>query len=87
MESWLAGRPVLVHALCAVTRGHAQRSEGGLWFDTYESFVDAINYLQQDPARSTQMGQNGRDYVMRNYTWDAILDRFEAAINDWNADS
>ncbi len=84
MESWLAGRPVLVHEDCAVTRGHVQRSKGGLWFRTYEEFAEAVNWLRSNPEKAARMGENGRRYVLSNYTWERVLDRFERLILEWN---
>lgn len=83
MESWLAGRPVLVHEDCPVTRGHVQRSKGGLWFRTYEDFAGALDWLLEHPDLAARMGENGRRYVLANYTWEAVLDRFEALIRQW----
>ncbi|RME35160.1 MAG: glycosyltransferase [Thermoflexia bacterium] len=83
MESWLAGRPVLVHEDCAVTRGHVQRSRGGLWFGTYEEFAEALDWLVENPDLAARMGENGRRYVLANFTWEAILNRFENLIRRW----
>jgi glycosyltransferase involved in cell wall biosynthesis len=83
MESWLATRPVLVHSACAVTRGHVQRSRGGLWFQTYEEFASAVEWLQTNPVPATRMGENGRRYVLSNYTWDIVVPRFEHMIRSW----
>lgn len=83
MESWLAGRPVLVHGDCPVTRGHVQRSKGGLWFRTYEEFAGALDWLLEHPDLAARMGENGKRYVLANYTWEAVLDRFERLIRQW----
>ncbi|MDW8064562.1 MAG: glycosyltransferase family 4 protein [Anaerolineae bacterium] len=83
MESWLAGRPVLVHEDCPVTRGHVQRSKGGLWFRTYEEFAGAINWFLEHPDLAARMGENGRRYVLANYTWGSVLDRFERIVRAW----
>jgi glycosyltransferase involved in cell wall biosynthesis len=83
MESWLAGRPALVHEQCQVTRAHVRRSQGGLCFDNYEAFVAAVEWLQSNPALAARMGSNGREYVQRNYTWPAIADRFERLVTMW----
>jgi glycosyltransferase involved in cell wall biosynthesis len=80
MESWLAGRPVLVHEKCPVTRGHVQRSQGGLTFASYEEFAVGVNRLQSHPELARQMGEDGRAYVQANYTWTAVLDRFAQII-------
>nr|WP_290667106.1 glycosyltransferase family 4 protein [Ardenticatena sp.] len=83
MEAWLAGRPVLVHADCAVTVGHVRRAQGGLWFRTFDEFVSAVEWLRAHPEAATRMGRNGREYVQRNYTWDAVVDRFVRAWQTW----
>lgn len=83
MESWLAGRPVLVHQDCPVTYGHVLRSHGGLWFNSYDEFVAAVDWLQNMPQKAAKMGQNGKVYVQRNYTWDAVVNRFERAVMAW----
>jgi glycosyltransferase involved in cell wall biosynthesis len=83
MEAWLAARPVLVHGDCAVTQGHVQRSKGGLWFRTYEEFAGAVKWLQANPALAARMGENGRRYVSSNYTWEAVVARFERLVTLW----
>jgi glycosyltransferase involved in cell wall biosynthesis len=83
MESWLAGRPVLVHQLCPVTKGHVVRSQGGLWFRTYGDFAGAIEWFKQHQALAGRMGTNGRAYVQQNYTWDRVFDRLATAVSSW----
>ena len=43
MEAWLAGTPALVHGRCAVTRDHCLASNGGLFFEDYFEFVEALD--------------------------------------------
>ncbi len=83
MEAWLAGRPVLVHADCPVTRGHVRRSLGGLWFRNYEEFAAVVSWLLSNARLADRLGANGRQYVLHNYTWPAIIRRFEVMIRHW----
>lgn len=83
MESWLAGRPVLVHADCPVTRGHVERSGGGFYFRTYGEFAATLDYLYHQPKQAVLLGRSGRNYVLGDYTWGAILDRFAAITANW----
>lgn len=83
MEAWLNGRPALVNADCPVTSGHVRRCDGGLEFRDYDEFVTAIEWLQGHPDLAARMGANGCEYVKRNYTWDAVLARFERTLLDW----
>lgn len=83
MESWLTGRPVLVNDNCAVTRGHVQRSKGGLACRTYEEFAAAVDWLKAHPDLANRMGENGQSYVRQNFTWQAVADRFAAIVQQW----
>ncbi len=83
MEAWLSGRPALVSGRSAVTRGHVIRSKGGLWFESFDEFASAVDWLVANPDKATRMGQNGRRYVQQNYTWPLVLDRFENAYRSW----
>ncbi len=85
MESWLAGRPVIVFGGCPVTRGHLKRSRGGLWFSVYPEFVGVIEWLRAHPQAATRMGHNGRAYVQRHFTWEAVLDRLAQILGEWAA--
>jgi glycosyltransferase involved in cell wall biosynthesis len=82
MESWLQGTPVLVNARCAVTVHHCRASNGGLYFQDYAEFEACLDYLLQRPAVRRQMGQRGRDYVLENFTWPAVVQRMMAALQE-----
>lgn len=85
MEAWQHGVPALVHADCAVTRFHAERSGGGLWFRHYDEFEAVLDWLRENPNGARALGENGRRYVAREYGWDAVLRRFDAAVAAWLA--
>jgi glycosyltransferase involved in cell wall biosynthesis len=80
MEAWLAGAPSLVHGRCAVTRDHCLASNGGLFFEDYFEFVEALELLARDAALRQRMGAAGRAYVLANYTWDRVTDNYLAAL-------
>ncbi len=83
MEAWLAGTPVLVHGDCDVTRYHVLHSNGGLFYADYEEFVGALDWLLEHPTERACMGQLGRNYVQREYSWETVLERFRAALKLW----
>ena len=76
MESWLSRRPVMVNAKCEITRNFASVTNGGLYFDNYFEFEGALNYLADHPDVADQMGENGRNYVLSNFAWDVIVERY-----------
>ena len=76
MESWLAGRPVLVNGKCAVTRDFAVQSNGGLYFENYPEFEKCIEYMLSHRDVSDQMGENGGAYVRDHFSWEVIIERY-----------
>ncbi len=78
MESWLMGRPVLVHSDCAVTKNFAIESNGGLYFMDYPEFEGAVSYILEHEDVAQLMGQNGRKYVIDNFAWDAMIKKYVA---------
>jgi len=87
MESWLASTPVLVHADCSVTRGHVTRSCGGLYFRDALEFQEEVRWLLAHPRLAHRMGQNGRRYVLDNYLWGSVIDRFQTILATWGYSS
>ena len=80
MEAWLAGTPVMVHSACPVTRDHAEKSGGGLHFADYPHFAEGLDLILGEPGLKESMGRAGRDYVLGNYTWPLITQRFKELI-------
>lgn len=80
MESWVAGRPVLVHGRCAVTKEHCLKSDGGLYFNQYPEFAGTVDYLFTREKVGRQMGENGRRYVLANFQWETVLQKYERVI-------
>ena len=76
MESWLCGRPVLVHEGCAVTTNFARESNGGLFFNNYFEFEGCTDFLLSEKGTACQMGRNGREYVKKNFDWDIIIQKY-----------
>ena len=76
MESWLCGRPVLVHEGCEVTKRFASDSNGGLYFSDYFEFEGCTDYFLSHCEKSAIMGQNGKEYVKSNFDWDVIVEKY-----------
>jgi glycosyltransferase involved in cell wall biosynthesis len=80
MEAWLQETPVLVNARCPVTRHHAALANGGLYFDDSGEFAAQVDFLRRHRDVADEIGRQGRAYVLENYTWPAVLERFERAL-------
>lgn len=83
MEAWAAGTPCLVHGGCAVTRDHATRANGGLYFENYAEFALCLDLLLARPDLGRQLGANGRAYVRQNYAWGPIVRRYRELIEEY----
>jgi glycosyltransferase involved in cell wall biosynthesis len=80
MEAWLEGTPSLVAGGSPVLREHSERSGGGFVFDSYESYRDALDRLRAEPVIGTEMGDAGRRYVLEEFGWPIVRERFKDAL-------
>jgi glycosyltransferase involved in cell wall biosynthesis len=91
LEAWALGRPVLANGHCDVLRGQVIRSNGGLYYDTFEEFAEALYALEAAGPIGGPFGRNGREYFRQHYTWPVIekkyLDMFEQLTRDPRAAS
>jgi glycosyltransferase involved in cell wall biosynthesis len=82
LEAWALGRPVLANGRCDVLKGQCIRSNAGLYYESYEEFVEALYSLESNGPLNARLGQNGREFFRRTYAWPVIerkyLDMFAA---------
>ena len=76
LESLGLGVPVLVNGGCDVTRGHCQRSNGGLYYRDYDEFASTLTLLLTYPELRRQLGCQGQVYVQQNYAWEVVEQQF-----------
>lgn len=76
MESWLCGRPVLVHEGCPVTRSFVNECSGGLYFADYYEFEGCVDYLLRNRETASAMGENGGKYVREHFDWEVIVKKY-----------
>lgn len=76
MEGWLMGVPAIVSAHCAVTTGHVRRANGGLFVESNSDFSASLNFLESNEHERTRLGANGAAYVSRNFSYDAVLQKY-----------
>lgn len=82
LESFACARPVLVNGYCDVLKGQCERSNGGLYYMNYYEFESELNYLVENESVSSIMGQNGYEYVRRNYSWDWVKNNVVSLIHE-----
>jgi len=79
-EAWTAGVPALVQKNCPATAGQTLRSGGGLLYHDYASFEASLRLLIESEQARRTLGESGRRYVARQYSWDDVLYRYEGLL-------
>lgn len=81
LEAFAVGTPVLANARSEVLEEHCRKSNAGLYYGDRDEFVEALHLLLSDARLRRAMGRNGRDYVRRNYRWEAILSKYDRLLS------
>lgn len=80
LEAFYLNKPVLVNAYCEVLKGHCIRSNGGLYYEDYDEFVQCLNLLLKPNLQNT-LGRKGHDYVVKEYIWESVIKKLTTAID------
>jgi len=76
LEAWALGKPVLANGRCDVLQGQCLRSNAGLFYESYEEFLETLALIQSNRPLAFAMGQNGREYFQRHYAWPVIVRKY-----------
>ncbi len=76
LEAMSLKRPVLVNGNCDVLKYHCIKSNGGLYYTNQNEFFECTRFLLNNKEKGLKMGENGYNYVMDNYSWGSIMNRF-----------
>lgn len=81
LEAMLLKIPVIVNKNCDVLYSHIEKSETGESFTNSIEFSQALTfYLQQTQEDLMSEGNKAKNYVLKNYSWDTIINKFNSAI-------
>ena len=72
LEAWAMGVPVLVNGQCDVLRGQTIRGNAGLYYTSAREFSECLRALDRDGELRRGLGENGRAFFRRHYTWPVI---------------
>ena len=72
--------PVIASAYCEVVRQHCLKSNGGLYYSNYFEFEGILNWMKSHLNEWIAIGENGKRYVNKNYTWDSIIAKMRVLI-------
>jgi glycosyltransferase involved in cell wall biosynthesis len=76
LEAWALGKPVLANGKCDVLRGQCIRSNGGLYYENFDEFLETLRAIDIGPALQLALGRNGRDYFGKHYSWQVIEKKY-----------
>ncbi len=76
LEAWALAKPVLANARCDVLKGQCLRSQGGLFYENYPEFREALSLLLKSARFRQTLGENGKKYCQANYAWDIIEKKY-----------
>lgn len=77
LEAWKLGVPVLANAKCRVLAGQCRRSNGGLFYEGYAEFAEGLELLLKRPEVGKILGEQGREYVEAEYSWERVETKLE----------
>jgi glycosyltransferase involved in cell wall biosynthesis len=80
LEAMAVGTPILVNGRSDVLVEHVRRSNAGLYYESKDEFIEALQVLLIDQGMRRAMARNGREYVHRNYRWDVIMAKYDRLI-------
>jgi glycosyltransferase involved in cell wall biosynthesis len=76
LEAWACGRPIICDASSAVVWGMARRALAGLAYAGAAEFGELCALLADDPAVRARLGESGRAFVERTYSWPHIVETY-----------
>ncbi len=85
LQAWLVETAVMVNGHCKVTRRQCQRSQGGLYYTSYDEFAAVLDRLLTDEPLRRQLGENGRRFVQHHYAPDHIADQYQRLLHSFTA--
>lgn len=87
LESWLVETPVLVNGRSDVLRQQARRSNGGLYYTSYDEFAAGLDTLLASAELRRRLGRQGREFVLEHYNGSQIVGQYRSVISAVRNDS
>ena len=84
LESMAVRTPILVQAATEPLKQHCLLGNGGLFYSNFEEFALSLDLLVRDKRLRAALGRNGLAYVLKNYTWNRILRKYDILFQALN---
>jgi glycosyltransferase involved in cell wall biosynthesis len=75
-ESLAVKTPILVQGKTEPLKHHCIDGHCGLWYTESGEFSGSLNLLRYDDKLRKIMGGNGIQYIMDNYSWEKIIEKY-----------
>lgn len=85
LEGWSVATPALVNGMSKVLVGQCRRAQGGIWYQSYAEFEAGIDRLLDDDALRSRLGNHGKKFVLNEYRWATVLERYMDFLNRMKA--
>jgi len=76
LEAWAMGRPVVASARAPVLASMSRRAGAGLPYGSADEFAGLLELLLERPALAAALGEQGRAFVARTYTWPGVVEKY-----------
>lgn len=83
LEAFQLETPVIANWHSAVVRWHCERSGAGLTYSNRYEFAECMRLLADHPEVIKGLARGGPAYVEDGFTWQAVIDRVEASLEEW----
>ncbi|MEM9653213.1 MAG: glycosyltransferase family 4 protein [Actinomycetota bacterium] len=83
LEALLASTPVIANRASDVVSWHLELSNGGLTYDSEAELVQCLDFVSDEPEAAEALVRDGRAYVTDRYRLPLVIDRMEAALDQW----
>jgi glycosyltransferase involved in cell wall biosynthesis len=80
LEAMAMALPVVASSLAIRAIGHG--APGIIEANTPDEVATAIDQLFANPQRSIELGKKGREFVERQFSWNAAVEKLEAIYNE-----
>jgi len=80
LESMSVRTPVLVQEGSDPLKQHCLDSGGGLYFTGGGEFAAALGLLVENARLRAVLGENGLNYVKKQYTWDCVMRKYDILL-------
>ena len=77
LESMAIRTPIIVQERTDPLKQHCIKGKGGLYYDSYQEFAEALRLFLKDKKLRKIMGYNGFGYVKDNYSWFKVMAKYK----------